>query len=88
MPFKIPVKWGEGAGRIETTAFKFLCKEKDVLYFKSLLASTYSHEDKPQGMFIPSKAWLVTFSEKYNASFCCHNLYIKDIMPITIEGLR
>eukprot|EP00957_Ditylum_brightwellii_P211872 15366704-Ditylum_brightwellii.AAC.2 len=43
----VPVEWGEGAGGIKTTAFKFLCKEEDGLYFKSLLASTYSCKDKP-----------------------------------------
>eukprot|EP00957_Ditylum_brightwellii_P211871 15366704-Ditylum_brightwellii.AAC.1 len=39
-------------------------------------------------MFIPSKAWLVTSPKEYKASLCCHNLYVKDIMPITIEGLH
>eukprot|EP00957_Ditylum_brightwellii_P123969 9450165-Ditylum_brightwellii.AAC.1 len=84
----VPVKWEEGAGKIKTTVFKFLCKEEDCLYFKSLLASTYSHGDKPHGMFIPSKARLVTFPKEYKASLRCLNLYVKDIMLITIEDLH
>eukprot|EP00957_Ditylum_brightwellii_P060098 4563989-Ditylum_brightwellii.AAC.1 len=62
------VEWGEGANRIETTAFKFLCKEEDRLYFKALLAAAYSRADKPCGIFIPSKAWLITSPEKYRAA--------------------
>eukprot|EP00957_Ditylum_brightwellii_P004657 354328-Ditylum_brightwellii.AAC.1 len=66
----------------------FLCKEEDRLYFKSLSESTYSHRDKPPGMFIPTKAWLVTSPEEYKASLQRRNLYVIDIMPITIKGLH
>eukprot|EP00957_Ditylum_brightwellii_P111644 8516039-Ditylum_brightwellii.AAC.1 len=61
----VPVKWGEGAGNIKTTVFKFLCKEEDGLYFKSLLASTYSRGNKPYGMFISNSNLLSCTSRVY-----------------------
>eukprot|EP00957_Ditylum_brightwellii_P045224 3427790-Ditylum_brightwellii.AAC.1 len=61
-------KWGERANRIETTAFKFLCEEENRLYFKALLAATYSRADKSHCIFIPSKTWLITSPEEYHTA--------------------
>eukprot|EP00957_Ditylum_brightwellii_P178191 13572211-Ditylum_brightwellii.AAC.1 len=49
------IKWGINLDRVNTTAFKILCAEKDGMYMKTLFTRTYEHQGCPRGLFLPAR---------------------------------
>eukprot|EP00957_Ditylum_brightwellii_P032178 2439734-Ditylum_brightwellii.AAC.1 len=77
-----------GGGKVEATTFKVICKDKDGLYLKSLMSATWQHEDKPRGVFVPSRTNLVTSPATYKQLLRNHNMYIQNTLAVTVEGLH
>eukprot|EP00957_Ditylum_brightwellii_P101057 7702018-Ditylum_brightwellii.AAC.1 len=54
---------GNGEEKVEATIFKVIRKDKDRLYLKSFMSATRQCEDKPRGLFVPSRADLAQKSQ-------------------------
>eukprot|EP00957_Ditylum_brightwellii_P075866 5765841-Ditylum_brightwellii.AAC.1 len=52
----VSIKWVIEPDRVNTTALKILCAEKDGMYMKTLFARTYKHQGCPHGLFLPARS--------------------------------
>eukprot|EP00957_Ditylum_brightwellii_P145923 11112374-Ditylum_brightwellii.AAC.1 len=51
----VSLKWGKEPDRVNTTALKNLCAEKDGMYIKTLFARVYERKGCPRGLFLPAR---------------------------------
>jgi hypothetical protein len=82
------LKWGKEPDRVNTTALKILCAEKDGMYVKTLFARAYKCKGCPRGLFLPARGWLVTTAATYKALLKQHNNYLIHNKVIAPEGIH
>jgi hypothetical protein len=82
------IKWGIKPDRVNTTALKILCAEKDGMYMTTLFARMYKRKDCPCRLFLPARGWLVTTPATYKTLLKQHNKYLLQTKAIAIERLH
>eukprot|EP00957_Ditylum_brightwellii_P141946 10814144-Ditylum_brightwellii.AAC.1 len=74
--------------KVEATTFEAVCKYKDGLYLKSIMATTWAQKHKPHGVFVPARAELITLPATYKQLLHNHNTYVDSVTDVIFEGLH
>eukprot|EP00957_Ditylum_brightwellii_P198029 15087351-Ditylum_brightwellii.AAC.1 len=74
--------------KVKATTFNAVCKYKDVLYLKYIMATTWAQKHKPCSGFVPAGAELIMLPVMYKQLLCNHNTYVDSATGVIFEGLH